>query len=87
MDRISTWRSIRFEVELDLGGRITSDSRTRDIFVRQYGFGALVEGCRRIKRICLQASNIKSEQPREVVTGNPLSFEPGPKSIHIILNG
>ena len=48
MDKVATWRGIRSGIESAMGG-IISYSGTRNVFRRQYGFEAVVKGCRRIK--------------------------------------
>jgi len=48
MDKVATWLGIRFGIESAPSGCITSYSRVRDVFERQYGFRAVVEGCRQI---------------------------------------
>ena len=48
MDKVATWLGIRSRVKLALGDCVTSDSEARDIFGRQYGFEAVIEGCYRI---------------------------------------
>jgi len=48
MDKVATSRGIRSGVEFALGGCMTSNSEARDVFIRQYGFGAVAEDCRKI---------------------------------------
>ena len=38
MDKVAMWQGIRFRVESAPGDCMTSNSRARDIFGRQYGF-------------------------------------------------
>ena len=51
MDKVATWLGIRFGIESAPSGCITSYSGVIDVFGRQYGFRAVVEGCHREVRI------------------------------------
>ena len=51
IDKVATSLSIQFGIESAPSGCITSYSGVIDVFGRQYGFRAVVEGCRREVRI------------------------------------